>query len=329
MAIIGGFYVLTLFLGSGAAMKVGPANIAAVDAGGNMAAPLLAQYLGGGANSVLGNLFLAFVAAVAFATIVAVVAGLVLAAASAMSHDIWVGVIKGDNATSEEELRAARICSVIVGAMAITIGILAKGQNVAHLVALAFAVAASANFPVVLLTLYWKKCNTGGVVAGLVVGTLAAIALVLVSPNMTYPLQVKAAQEKIIKTQDDRIAKFNSDVQGITAAIEAAKASNQPLATGMDEGALAKAKAGLAAAEKAKAGAQQKIADLGTSTTSLVGLEKPWFELRNPGLISIPLGFLAVFLGSLLYRDRRAEEMWEELYVRSNTGIGRAAAAAH
>jgi cation/acetate symporter len=329
MAIIGGFYVLTLFLGSGAAMKVGPANIAAVDAGGNMAAPLLAQYLGGGANSVLGNLFLAFVAAVAFATIVAVVAGLVLAAASAMSHDIWVGVIKGDNATSEEELRAARICSVIVGAMAITIGILAKGQNVAHLVALAFAVAASANFPVVLLTLYWKRCNTGGVVAGLVVGTLAAIALVLVSPNMTYPLQVKAAQEKIIKTQDDRIAKFNSDVQGITAAIEAAKASNQPLAAGMDEAALAKAKAGIAAAEKTKAGAQQKIADLGTSTTSLVGLEKPWFELRNPGLISIPLGFLAVFLGSLLYRDRRAEEMWEELYVRSNTGIGRAAAAAH
>jgi cation/acetate symporter len=329
MAIIGGFYVLTLFLGSGAAMKVGPANISAVDAGGNMAAPLLAQYLGGGADSVLGNLFLAFVAAVAFATIVAVVAGLVLAAASAMSHDIWVGVIKGDNATSEEELKAARICSVIVGAIAITIGILAKGQNVAHLVALAFAVAASANFPVVLLTLYWKRCNTGGVVAGLVVGTLAAIALVLVSPNMTYPIAVKAAQEKIIKTQDERIAKLGSDVQGITAAIEAAKASNQPLAAGMDEAALAKAKAGVAAAEKAKAAAQQKIADLGSSTTSLVGLEKPWFELRNPGLISIPLGFLAVFLGSLLYRDRRAEEMWEELYVRSNTGIGRATAAAH
>src|SRR4030095_10182588 len=124
-----------------------------------------------------------------------VVAGLVLAAASAMSHDIWVGVIKGDKAPSEEELKAARICSLIVGVIAIAIGILAKGQNVAHLVALAFAVAASAHWPLVMLTLYWKRCNTGGVVAGLVVGTLSAIALVLVSPNMTYPAQIKAAQE--------------------------------------------------------------------------------------------------------------------------------------
>ena len=96
MAIIGGFYVLTLFLGTGAAMLVGAPAITEIDRGGNMAAPLLAQYLGGGKDSLLGNLMLAFVAAVAFATIVAVVAGLVLAAASAMSHDIWVGVIKGD-----------------------------------------------------------------------------------------------------------------------------------------------------------------------------------------------------------------------------------------
>jgi cation/acetate symporter len=136
MAIIGGFYVLTLFLGTGAAVKVGAPSITAIDAGGNMAAPLLAQHLGGGADSMLGNLMLSFVAAVAFATIVAVVAGLVLAAASAMSHDIWVGVIKGEHATDEEERRAARISSVFVGAMAIVIGILAKGQNVAHLVAL-------------------------------------------------------------------------------------------------------------------------------------------------------------------------------------------------
>jgi cation/acetate symporter len=112
-----------------------------------MAGPLLAQYIGGGENSMLGNLFLAFVAAVAFATIVAVVAGLVLASASAMSHDIWVGVVKGEHATQEEEVRAARISSIIVGIVAIVIGILAKGQNVAHLVALAFAVAASSNLP--------------------------------------------------------------------------------------------------------------------------------------------------------------------------------------
>jgi cation/acetate symporter len=312
MAIIGGFYVLTLFLGTGAAMFVGAPTIISVDPGGNMAAPLLAQYLGGGRNSMLGNLMLAFVAAVAFATIVAVVAGLVLAAASAMSHDIWVGVVKGDHATSEEELRAARICSVIVGIMAITIGILAKGQNVAHLVALAFAVAASANLPVVLLTLYWKRCNTGGVVAGLVVGTLAAIILVLVSPNMTYPLTVKANQERVIKTQTDNLAKLNAD-----------------LAAASEPAAQDKIKAAIANAEKTKKTAETAIANLGGATTSLVGLEKPLLDLRNPGLISIPLGFLAVFLGSLLYRDRRAEEMWEELYVRSNTGIGRARATAH
>ena len=312
MGIIGGFYVLTLFLGTGAAMKVGAPGITAIDRGGNMAAPLLAQFLGGGADSLLGNLMLAFVAAVAFATIVAVVAGLVLAAASAMSHDIWVGVIKGDHATQEEELKAARICSLIVGAMAITIGILAKGQNVAHLVALAFAVAASANLPVVLLTLYWKKCNTGGVVAGLVVGTFAAIGLVLISPNMTYPLAIKAAQEKAIKAADDRIAKLTEELTAQT-----------------DTAAQDKTKAAIAAAEKGKASAKATIDGLGGATTSLVGLEKPLFELRNPGLISIPLGFLAVLIGSLLYRDKRAEEMWDELYVRSNTGIGRAAASAH
>ena len=94
MAIIGGFYVLTLFLGMGSAMNVGAVKIKSIDAGGNMAGPLLAQYVGGGADSMLGNLFLAFVAAVAFATIVAVVAGLVLAAASAMAHDLYVGVIR-------------------------------------------------------------------------------------------------------------------------------------------------------------------------------------------------------------------------------------------
>ena len=306
MAIIGGFYVLTLFLGTGAAMLVGTSNIIAADPGGNMAAPLLAQYLGGGPDSMLGNLMLSFVAAVAFATIVAVVAGLVLAAASAMSHDIWVGIVKGEHATDEEEKRAARICTLIA------IGILAQGQNVAHLVALAFAVAASANLPVVLLTLYWKRCNTGGVIAGLVIGTIAAIGLVLVSPNMTYPLQVKAAQQKIIATNAPKIDKLNADIAATT-----------------DTAARDKLGKDLVAAQKAKAGAEAAIAKLGGNTTSLVGLEKPWFELRNPGLVSIPLGFLAVLIGSLLYRDRRAEEMWDELYVRSNTGIGRAVAAAH
>jgi cation/acetate symporter len=307
MAIIGGFYVLTLFLGLGAAMKVGPVGITAIDKGGNMAAPLLAQYLGGGADSMLGNLMLAFVAAVAFATIVAVVAGLVLAAASAMSHDLWVGVIKGDHATSEEEVRAARICSVIVGVMAITIGILAQGQNVAHLVALAFAVAASANLPVVLLTLYWKKCNTAGVVAGLVIGTLSAIGLVMVSPNMTYPKAITAASQKAIDAGTARLAKFEAD-----------------LATAADAAAKDKLEKSIAATKKDVAANQATLKKFEGQTTSIVGLEKPLFDLRNPGIISIPLGFLAVFVFSLMTTDRRSLAMWDELYVRSNTGLGRA-----
>jgi cation/acetate symporter len=129
---------------------------------------------------------------------------------------------------------------------------------------------------------------------------------------MTYPLQVKAAQERIIKAQDERIAKLNAELPALT-----------------DAAAAANAKQALAAAEKAKTGAQGAINALGDSTTSLVGLSEPLFPLRNPGLVSIPLGFLAVLIGSLLYRDKRAEEMWEELYVRSHTGIGRAAASAH
>ena len=157
---------------------------------------------------------LAFVAAVAFATIVAVVAGLVLAAASAMAHDLYVGVIRGEHATPQEQVRAARIATVIVGALAIVIGIAAKGQNVAHLVALAFAVAASANFPCVLLTLYWKRCNTGGIVLGMIVGTLTAIALVLVSPNMTYPKALKAAAQKRRRRRAARKARIDTDLAG-------------------------------------------------------------------------------------------------------------------
>jgi cation/acetate symporter len=312
MAIIGGFYVLTLFLGMGAAMKVGADQIRAIDPGGNMAAPLLAQALGGGADSLLGNFMLAFVAAVAFATIVAVVAGLVLAAASAMAHDLYVGVIREEHVTPAEQVKAARVATIIVGALAITIGIAAKGQNVAHLVALAFAVASSANFPCVLLTLYWKRCNTGGIVLGMIVGTFAAIGLVLVSPNMTYPLAVKAAQEGIVKAESARIAKATED-----------------LAAASDPAAQDKLKAAIAKSEKAKGAAEAKIKEIGTDRTSIMGLEKPLFELRNPGLVSIPLGFLAVIVGSLLYRDRRAEDMWDELYARQNTGILVSKAAAH
>jgi cation/acetate symporter len=280
MAIIGGFYVL-------------------------------AQYVGGGPDSFFGNLLLAFVAAVAFATIVAVVAGLVLAAASAMAHDLYVGVIRGEHVTPQEQVKAARVATIFVGALAIIIGIAAKGQNVAHLVALAFAVAASANFPCVLLTLYWKRCNTGGIVAGMIIGTLTAIGLVLVSPNMTYPKAVKAAAQKVIDGAPAKMAPIA-----------------EALASG-DAARVAKAEKDKAAIDKAVAAAGGTIEKYKDDNTSLVGLEAPLFQLRNPGLISIPLGFLAVILGSLLYRDKRAEDMWDELYVRQNTGILAAKAHAH
>lgn len=311
MAIIGGFYVLTLFLGMGAAIHVGANPIAALDKGGNMAAPLLAQYVGGGADSMLGNLFLAFVAAVAFATIVAVVAGLVLASASAMAHDIYVGVIKGDHASPREQVIAARVSSLVVGLLAITVGILAQGQNVAHLVALAFAVAASSNLPAIFLTLYWKRCNTTGIVLGMTVGALTAIGLVLVSPNMTYPLQVTAAAQNVIAATPARLEQLRSNLSSADAETQAAVQRD------------------ITKLEKELAKAEADVEKFAGQRTSLVGLEKPLFELKNPGLISIPLGFLMVILGSLLTRDKRSEEMWDELYVRQNTGIHAEGASAH
>jgi cation/acetate symporter len=276
-----------------------------------MAGPLLAQYIGGGADSMLGNLFLAFVAAVAFATIVAVVAGLVLASASAMSHDIWVGVVKGEHATQEEEVRAARVSALIVGAMAILIGIAAKGQNVAHLVALAFAVAASSNLPCVLLTLYWKRCNTGGIALGMLVGAFSAIALVMVSPNMTYPKLEKDKAQKVIDGAAAKVPTLEADLAAAT----------DPAARAKLEGDLA--------GRKDLDGAQATMQRFEGADTSIVGLEKPLIQLRNPGLYSIPLGFLCVILGSLFWRDRKAEEMWDELYVRQNTGIHAEQAVAH
>jgi cation/acetate symporter len=312
MVVIGGFYLLTLFLGFGAAKIVGPADIASVDAGGNMAAPVLAQYLGGGPNAFLGNFMLAFVSAVAFATIVAVVAGLVLASASALAHDLYVGVWRaGKTVTPQGQVKAARVATLIVGALAIGIGIAAKGQNAAVLVGLAFAVAASANFPCVLLTLHWKRCNTGGIVAGMLIGTIAAVGLTLVSPNLTYPKAVKAAAHKVL---DAAPAKRAAATEGLASA---------------DAAVAGKAKKDLVALDKAVTKANADLAKWANDETSFMGLEKPLFELKNPGLISIPLGFLGVLLGSLLMRDRRAEAMWNEVYARQNTGLLVSKSVAH
>ncbi len=171
-----------------------------------MANILLAEKLGNEIAHVVGDIFLAFLSAVAFATILAVVSGLVLAASAAIAHDIYVKLIKGGKASQRQQVKAARVTSFAVGVVAIAIGIAAEGQNVAQLVALAFAVAASGNLPVVVLSLFWRQFNTAGIVAGLVVGTVASIVLVLVSPNVLYPKDIAADAQKVVSSFEKRQA---------------------------------------------------------------------------------------------------------------------------
>ena len=298
MFIIGGFYVLTTLLGFGAAIHVTPQGITAVDKGGNMATLLLAQQLGADIAPVVGDIFLAFLCSVAFATILAVVSGLVLAASAAIAHDIYVNVIKDGHADQHEQVMAARITSLVVGACGIIIGISAEKQNVAHLVALAFAVASSGNLPVVVMSLFWRKFNTGGVIAGLLVGTIASIGLVMVSPNMTYPKTVAAGAKKVVDAMEKKQAAL-------------------PPGTTLSE-------LDLKALEKGR-----KDYEANKDGKSIMGLDKPILKLKNPGIISIPLGFLAAILGTLLFPSRRSEEMFDEIYVRQNTGIGMAKAIDH
>ncbi|HJV66292.1 MAG TPA: cation acetate symporter [Geomonas sp.] len=298
MFLIGGFYILTTLLGFGAAIHLTPQSIKAVDAGGNMATLMLAEQMGADIAPVIGDLFLAFLCAVAFATILAVVSGLVLAASAAIAHDIYVNVIKDGHADQHEQMFAARVTSVVVGTCGIVIGIMAENQNVAHLVALAFAVAASGNLPVVVLSLFWRKFNTAGVISGLLVGTVVSIVLVMVSPNMTYPKAVAAGAQKVITAIEKK-----------QAALPAGAKLEEK-----DAKALAKA---------------HKDYDTNKDGTSIMGLDKPIFTLKNPGIISIPLGFLAAIIGALAFPSRRSEEMFDEVYVRQNTGIGIAKAVEH
>jgi cation/acetate symporter len=178
MGLIGVFYILTTFLGFGAATIVGRDTIA-TSGGTNMSAPLLAQSLG-------GDFFFAFVAAIAFATILAVVAGLTVSASTSFAHDFYTNVIhRGTERKPGEEVKVARVTAFVVGAVAIAIAIvLGPNANVAFLVALAFAVAASANLPVIVLSLFWKRFTTRGAVCGLGTGLLASIVLIIIGPSM-------------------------------------------------------------------------------------------------------------------------------------------------
>jgi len=234
--IIGVFYILTIFLGFGAAAFVGSEDIIAANAAGNMAAPLLAKALG-------GDLLFAFVAAVAFATILAVVAGLVLSAASAFAHDFYSHILRKGQATEKEQMTAARLASIAVALISMVLALFAQSMNVAFLVSLAFAVAASANLPVILLTIFWRRFNTGGAVTGMVVGLLSSLILVALSPNLWA----------------------------------------------VDGSAL------------------------------FVG--EALFPLTNPGIVSIPLGFLGAIVGTLLTKSNEVAGNFERILVKANTGI--------
>ena len=173
--IIGVFYLFTLVLGYGAGALVGADAIKAAPGKANSAAPLLAYHLG-------GEVLLGIISAVAFATILAVVAGLTITASASFAHDVYGQVIKRGEVNPDGEVRVARITVLVIGAVAIAGGIFANGQNIAFLVALAFAVAASANLPTILYSLFWKRFNTRGALWSIYGGLGSAIILIAFSP---------------------------------------------------------------------------------------------------------------------------------------------------
>jgi len=244
VVLIGAFYVMTTALGFGARAILGEGATEAVGTGGNLAAPLLAEEVGGGAGTVGGDLFLAIIAAVAFATILAVVAGLVISASGAVAHDVWSNIVRKGEDSENEEVWVAKIAAVSIGAVAIGIAVIGgAGLNVSFMVGLAFAVAASAIFPALLLALTWRRFNTSGAVTGVLLGVFSSIALVIISPTV-WP---------------------GPDSEG---------------------GMLS------------------------------------FYDLANPGIISVPLGFIGCWLGTVLTREEIAERSFDELYVRSETGLG-------
>ena len=178
IGLIGAFYLFTLTLGYGAAALVGPDTILKAPGKENSAAPLLAFELG-------GTILLGVISAVAFATILAVVAGLTITASASFAHDVYASVLKSHRVTEDEQVRVSRITAVVLGVLAIGLGILANGQNVAFLVALAFAVAASANLPTILYSLYWKRFNTRGALWSMYGGLISCIVLIVFSPAVS------------------------------------------------------------------------------------------------------------------------------------------------
>lgn len=233
--IVGIFYILTIFLGFGAAAFVGSEKIVEANAAGNMAAPLLAEVIG-------GDFLMSFVSAVAFATILAVVAGLVLSGASAFAHDIYGQIIKKGNVTEKQQVNAAKFASLGVAVLSILLALFAQSMNVAFLVSLAFCIAGSANLPVIIYTIFWKKFNTAGAITAMLSGLISALVLVSISPSVFSPTE----------------------------------------------------------------GAAIFVGD-------------PIFPLTNPAIISVPLGFLGGFIGTLLSK-KMDYTRYAEVKFKANTG---------
>jgi cation/acetate symporter len=284
---IGYFYILTVTIGFGAAVLVGQKVIMSIDKGGNMAGPLLAEVLG-------GNLFLGFLSAVAFATILAVVSGLTLAGASAFSHDLYVGVIRHGVADEKEEVRIAKIATLGLGISAILLGILFKGQNVAFLVGLTFAIAASANFPALFMSIVWKRFTTKGAVASIYTGLFIATILIILSPTVWVDI-IHGKEKKVIETQiKDLETQFNQKIEDL-------KQKGNLTETIISE-------------EKIQFEAKKK------ELTSQ--MPKPIFPLKNPGIYSMAASFLIGILVSLMTREKDAEAKFEEEKIRTYMGIG-------
>jgi cation/acetate symporter len=244
--LIGAFYLFTLVLGYGAAALVGADTIKNAPGGVNSAAPLLALQLG-------GPLLMGFISAVAFATILAVVAGLAITAAASFAHDIYANVIKkGKVEDSEAEVKIARRTVIVIGAVAIIGGIGVQGQNIAFLVALAFAVAASANLPTIVYSLFWKRFTTRGAVWSIYGGLISAMVLIAFSPVVS-----------------------------------------------------------------------------GSETAMIPGADFAIFPLSNPGIISIPLGFILGWIASVTDRTVESPELAAEMDVRAHTGFGAEEAVEH
>lgn len=184
MFLAGMFFAGTTLFGLAAADFVGQDVIRAADKGGNLALPLLAQYLGGGKGTLGGEVMLGLVAAVAVATILAVVSALTLSTSSTVAHDFYTNWLNQGKIDPKREVMVARISAVVIGVLAVVLGILAQGINVAVLVILAICVAASANFPILILSLFWKRFNTGGVIGGMSFGLISSVVLAMIGPAM-------------------------------------------------------------------------------------------------------------------------------------------------